>query len=653
MSAIFGIVNRDGRPVERVDLERMCNILAHRGPDGSNLWVNGAVGLGHRMLWTTPESLHEQLPLVNRRGDLVITADARIDNREELITTLGWNDRPASQVADSELILAAYERWGEDCPGHLLGDFAFAIWDAHEQRLFCARDHMGVKPFFYYSSDRMFVWGSEIKAIFAQGSIPRLLNEVRVADYLAGLFEDPTITFYQDVFQLPPAHTRTISRATSLQRRYWSIDPVYELRLGSDQEYAEACRTIFIESLRCRLRSAFPIGSLLSGGLDSSSITCVARDLLTPDGIGPLHTFSAIFPDLPEQDRRRIDERRYMDIVLQTGGFEAHRVRADLLSPMTKLEQMHWHQDEAFFGPNLYIHWALYSAAQQQGVRVVLDGTDGDSTVSHGWEYFPELVRTCRWKKLLTEATACALRYRISRWRIIAHMGIKPLVPSAVEQFVQSLRREKVPPWSDNRVINPAFAERIDLAGRIARLRQAEGTPARTARAMHASSLHAPLLTSTLDLADKAAAGCMIEARYPFFDRRLIEFCVSLPPDQKLSHGWDRAIMRRAMEGILPPEVQWRKVKANLSPNFQHRLLACERAKLEMVLSDNAYPISEYIDMQALRAAYQRYLQQPEHANRDALNVYSAANLAFWLQGSGLGRSLHQAAPRYRVSAHE
>jgi len=165
MSAIVGLYRRNGQPADRADLERMAESLAHRGPDAAGLWNNGPVGLGHRMLWTTPESLHEQLPLVNKSEDVVITADARIDNRDELIAALGLSEWPHGEISDSGLILCAYEQWGEGSPKRLLGDFAFAIWDGRSQTLFCTRDHFGVKPFYYHQSAQVFVFASEIKAL--------------------------------------------------------------------------------------------------------------------------------------------------------------------------------------------------------------------------------------------------------------------------------------------------------------------------------------------------------------------------------------------------------------------------------------------------------------------------------------------------------
>lgn len=236
MSGIIGIYNLDGKLVDYQQLKDMVNILAHRGPDGSDAWCAGSVGLGHRMLWTTAESLLEKLPLVNQTEDLVITADLRIDNRDELIHTLQLNNYPPEKITDSQLVLAAYEKWGEQCPENLLGDFAFAIWDRQKQIIFCARDHFGIKPFYYYASEQAFIFASEIKAIFCVPDVPRQINEVRIGDYLASMFHEANITSYKDVFRLPPAHSMTVSLEGIKLQSYWSIDPNRELRLGSDEE---------------------------------------------------------------------------------------------------------------------------------------------------------------------------------------------------------------------------------------------------------------------------------------------------------------------------------------------------------------------------------------------------------------------------------
>lgn len=621
MSAIAGIYYLDGQPVERTNLERMVESLAHRGSDASGIWSEGSIGLAHRMLWTTPESLQEQLPLKNYTSDLVITADARIDNRDELIAALGLTNRPA-EIADSQLILASYEKWGDRCPEKLLGDFAFAIWDQRQQKLFCARDPMGVKPFYYYRSNRVFVLASEIKALLCLAEVPRQLNEVRVAYHLALLFEDQEITFYKDILRLPPAHSITVGSQQQL-RLYWSLDPLREVRLHSDQEYAQAFQEIFTEAVRCRLRSAFPVGSTLSGGLDSSSIASTARKLLLESGTQHLHTFSAIFPNLPKEDLRWIDERRYINAVLAEGGFESHSVHADCLSPLIELL---WQDDEAVPAPNLYMHQALYSAAQQQGVRIFLDGLDGDSTVSHGWGYLTELTYTGRWQTLFAELRAIARRYKLPRRRLLWKYSITPLL-------VEAARRSQLWRGTQNacsKTLNPTFAQRIKLAERTQTLLSDRSTPTCTARQEHWRNLTSGLHAYGLELTDKGAAKFSLEARYPFYDQRLIEFCLALPPEQKLHQGWTRLILRRAMTDILPPEVQWRVHKANLGPNFKRRLLEYERETLERVINKPQI-IEPFVDVQALSAAYEHYASQPLQSNQDAIAVFAAVTLALWL----------------------
>jgi asparagine synthase (glutamine-hydrolysing) len=629
VSAIAGIFFLDGRPVDRLVLERMVGSIAHRGPDGEGTWREGPVGLGHRMLWTTPESLHEELPLVRKSGDLVLTADVRLDNRDELITALGIASRPRQEIGDGELILGAYERWGERCPEKLLGDFTFAIWDRRRQELFCARDHMGVKPFYYYRSDRVFVFASEIKALLCLPEVPRRLNEVRVADYLVGISEDKEITFYQGILRLPPAHSMTMNRDRVLIRPYWSLDPSREVRFRSDEEYAEAYREVFTEAVRCRLRGTSQVGSLLSGGLDSSSIVCVAQELLSKEGDRQLHTFSSIFDDLPQ-----CDERPFIDAVLARGGFEPRSVRADRLSPLTDLDRVLWHEDEAFWAPNLFIHWALHGAARQQGVRVLLDGLGGDSTVSHGFEYLTQLAARGRWIALSTEVRALSRHRNFSLWSLLLRYTIKPLAPEPIRQAWRVLReRNQQPAWGRNTVIRTEFARYVGVAERYQALEGERSRPARTLREDHWRDLTSGIHPYALEESNRVAAAFFVEPRYPFYDRRLVEFCLALPPEQRLSQGWTRVIVRRALAGTLPNKIQWRAGKANWRANFQRGLLS-EREVLEEVLSDDSQVIEEYVDLAALRLAYQRFVSRA--TLEDALLLWTAVVLSRWLDQTGI-----------------
>lgn len=642
MSAIAGIHYLNERPVDFADLGRMVDILAHRGPDGADIWSEGSVGFGHRMLWTTPESLLEKLPLVNQRGDLVITADARIDNREELIAALSLAECRFEKITDSHLILAAYEKWGETCPEHLLGDFAFAIWDKRQQMLFCARDHFGVRPFYYHHyPGRIFAFASEIKALFCLSEVPNRLNEVRVGDYLEVMLEDKVITFYEDIFRLPPGHHLIVSHKGLQLQQYWSLDPKRELRLGSDAEYAEAYREIFTEAVRCRLRSAFPVGSTLSGGLDSSSITCVARELLAQQGKQQLKTFSAIFDKVTS-----CDERPYINAVLAQGGVEPHYVHADQLSPLTDIDRVLWHQDEPFYTPNLFMHWGLYTSAQQQGVRIFLDGFVGDSTVGHGWEYLIDLARTAQWLTLAREAEAAAKRHGYPPWKLTRHhlwrYGLRPWIPQTVRQVWRLLRRRQPPAPELSPIINPDLRSRICLLERIHAYQQNPSQGLRSAREYHYQYQSAGEIPFALEVVNKAASAFGLETRFPFTDRRLAEFCLAIPPEQKLHNGWTRMIARRGLVNCLPEKICWRSDKANLAPNFRQGLLRFERDRLEKLILENPQPIQAYVDVAALRTIYQRYASQAS-ADDDIL-VWLAVTLALWINHNKLNLSTPKTA---------
>ena len=635
MSAIFGVCHLDGKVVAQAEIERMSATLAHRGPDANNIWLSDNIGLGHRMLWTTPESLEERLPFETNDGSAVITADARIDNRDDLLNELNIRNHYPEPITDSQIILSSYQKWGERCAEKLIGDFVFVIWDKRKRSLFCARDHIGVKSLYYHLSEKTFVFATEIKALFCLSEVPRELNENRVADFLTSSFEDRTSTFYKGIVRLPAAHTLEVTNTGNQLKKYWSLDLSRNLKLGSDDEYVQAFREVFNTAVRCRIRSAYPVGSTLSGGLDSSSIACTARDLLKNQG-ARLHTFSAIFPGLSEKDLRKIDERQYIDAVISQGGFDPFFLRADLLSPLSDFDKVLWHGDEVNWAPNLYIHWGLYNAAKGRGLRVLLDGLDGDTTVSHGIGFLTELAWSGRWLKLFSEAKALSkVRNSYTTGKIIWEYGFEPLIPKSFPRLWHRILGHQRDSADHDGIMNRGFAHRIKLVERLRDLRSHTRESAYTSKRSHFQGLTFALHPYTLELADKAAAAFAVEARYPFYDRRLMEFCLALPADQKLRHGWTRAILRRAMTGVLPPEVRLRRDKANLSPNFTRKLFEYEGERIKSVV-ESAQAVTNYVDADAMKNAYTRCISKPRPNSNDALTIYRIVALALWLQKTNL-----------------
>jgi len=640
MSGIAGFLRRDGAPAPIENLNRMIAAIAHRGPDDAGVWAEGSVGLGNCLLRTTPESIHEHLPRKASEAPFVIAADARIDNRADLMEALGV--RGIATITDSELILNAYAKWGEKCPIHLIGDFSFAIWDARQQRLFCARDSAGTRSLYYFAAPGIFAFGSEIKAILALPEIPAELNEQRVGDFIINLFEDRTITFYKNILRLPAAHCLTVTRDRLDIRNYWKLDASREIRFRTDQEYTEAFRDIFGEAVKCRVRSSVPVGSALSGGLDSSAIACYARDLLVQkDSRARLHTFSVIFPEAPEQDLRSIDEREYVDSVLRTGNFEPHYVRGDRLSPLQDMARVHRHLDEPNFAPNLYLHWGMYAAAQQQGVRVFLDGLDGDTTVSHGFELLDDLAKRMRWIRLYREGSLLAknLFQGSNARRILWRYCFRDMMPNWAHRAWRLAHGRFGELRGNSTLVSAEFEQRLNLRRRALEL---NNTPKpKRARDHHLKALQYSLYAHALEMADKASSAFGIEARYPFFDRRLIEFCLAAPPEQKLANGWNRVVFRRAMQGILPYEIQWRCGKGNLSSNFHRNLLEFEAGALDELTAPGGARISPYVDMAALRYACDSYKAAPlALGGKHSLELFIAANLEFWMRNTQLSRTV-------------
>lgn len=644
MSGIAGIFYLDGRPVEPHRLGGMVDAIEHRGPDGRGLWRDGSVGLGHQMLHTTPESLHETQPLVRRSGDLVLTADARLDNRDELITALRPlktlrppepEDRP---VTDAELILAAYERWGEACPEHLLGAFAFALWDGRKRQLFCARDHFGVKPFYYHHAPgRRFIFASEIKAVLARSGVPRDVNEVWIADQLEYFEEDVEHTLFRGVRRLPPAHWLSVSRDGIQSREYWSLDPEREVQFSAEREYVKAFRSCFMEAVRCRLRSVGRPGSMLSGGLDSSSVACAARHIVD-DEDPPLHTFSAVFDDVPESD-----ERPFIQSVLEKYQFEPHYIPGDRISPFVSLTDQRLPEavDEPVRAPNLHLNWHAYERAQACDVRVVLDGFDGDTTVSHGTGRFHELARTGQWISFVKEAYAYGRTRDRKAWSIIGpylqHYAVNPVLGRVrgygrLRQLWQSIRgtRSDRGQQSDQlALLDPDFAARIDWPERRRTLLQGRSGPPRTERELHHRLLTQGGMPAALETLDRTAALFEVEVRYPFWDKRLVELCLALPPDMKLHQGWPRRVLRLAMDGILPPDVQWRRDKSNIGFAFDRMLRTYGQERMKKLVQDPTH-IGPYANIDRLREAYARF-EAEEATDDDPLHLWNALTLEMGL----------------------
>lgn len=633
MSAIAGILFFNNADADKRHLLGMLSSMAHRGPDGCDTWSEGPIFLGHLMLHTTPESLHEHLP--QSIDNLAITADARVDNRDELLAQLSLRDDFHKEISDSELILYAYRRWGEECANRIIGDYAFAIWDKKRQQLFCSRDHIGVKPFYYHLSESSFAFASEPKAILSLPWVPQEINEVAVANYLLQIVADRKITFFKDILRLPAAHVMKICNGSAKISRYWSLDSDKELKLSSDKEYADAFRRVFFEAVRCRLRSAFPLGAQLSGGLDSSSVVCSAGKILEKEGSRRLFTFSAIFPDTPE-----CDERQYIGEVTShiNVNVDPIYVRVDLLSPFAGFEEMLRVQGEPFHVRNMYMFYGLCSAARQKKVRILLDGYEGDTVVSHGHFLLIELTHSMRLVDLYREIEGAHKIRNVPYSNILWTYCLRPLLPEITLRLGRHLLGRKND--DKDRIINADFACRLRLNEKIIKVTQDRSHQPHNLRMDHYQSLDAGLIQYIMEEIDRFASAFSLECRHPFFDRRVMEFCLSLPPEQKLRKGWTRWILRQGMSEVLPPKIQWRPAKTYLDVNFRKKAQSSDKEFLREVIFGESGCFEDYLNIEALQQAYLKF--ESDSSKGNARPLWAPVTLALWLKSIKEGRCCSQ-----------
>ena len=319
VSGIAGILHLDGSPINARILQRMTDAIARRGPDGAGTWLNGSVGLGHRMLCTTPEALRERQPLRDESGQVCLVLDGRVDNREDLGKALEAKGITLRDRTDAELVLKAYLQWGEDAPVRILGDFAFAIWDGRHRALFCGRDIFGIRPFNYYRGGNFVLIASELHQLFYDPRVKRIANEGMVAEYLSVQITHCEETLWEGILRLPAAHLMWVRSSGIEKRRYWDFDLSKEIRYKTDEAYASHFLELFREAVRCRLRSYGPIGSYLSGGLDSSSVSVIANELLRKQGrTEALDAFSLVFPGMS------CDESEYIQETVRHAGLRSH-----------------------------------------------------------------------------------------------------------------------------------------------------------------------------------------------------------------------------------------------------------------------------------------------------------------------------------------
>jgi len=526
------MVRHDGAPVTRETLAPIAAAMSFYGPDGHGQWCGDTVGLGHLMLHVTPESLMERLPASIRVAPhLVITADARIDNRDELFDALGAPRQGREQTPDSSLILLAYEKWGPDSVKRLLGDFAFAIWDSRERKLFCARDPFGCKPFVYHYEGKRFVFASDVKGVLARVESPRL-NEPLLAAYLQmrTYHAEKKLTFFEEIVKLPPAHSLTLSAGQPETSRYWSPEDAPEIRLATEADYAEQLGFLFRQSVECRLRSAFPIGCHLSGGLDTSAIGILASRSLRDRG-RELPVFSWSPPPGSSTIFRPDSEYARIDAVCRQEQLSCEYLPATAASLITSFQRDFTIEPMAMIAREGNVE----ARAEARHLRVILSGWGGDEAVT---SHASTGCDTSSLRRLGGSLRRFVIR-RLpdSLYGLAANPFLEHRSPCLQPEFARRHRREVK-----------------ELRGRAWRLLP----DVRATVCLHLETGNIPMRVEHWT-ASGARHGLVY--RYPMLDKRLVEFALGVPASQLCQPGKRRALFRRAVDELLPSSADWLSVK--------------------------------------------------------------------------------------------
>ena len=602
MSVIAGIYERDEALPDPMLVMRMIDSMSYRASDGSRLESPGSVCLAHAMLHTTPESLRESQPLYSLDKQVCLTADARVDNREALLCELeDAGTMLHKQATDADLILAAYQTWGDESPRRIIGDFAFAIWDQRKRRLFCARDPVGIKPFFYHASHRAFCWASEPAAFFQDPTISREPNLRLLGHYLLNHFHESEETLYKNILRLPAGHFLVVTNHEIKKARYWDVDAGRTIHYQSVSEYTEHFLSLFQQSVKSSMRSCTPVGAQLSGGLDSSSIVCTAHLLLEKEALpsNELQTFSVLFESLP------CDESKYIQAVVDHVNPRANYFTYEKNLWACDIEETAQYQD-VIYHPTLFLMAPAFQDAQSKGIRVMLGGHGGDHFLETRLEYLTDLLLQGRFKQLVSAFKDLSFIDFQSLTSLFVNYCLKPLFPKHWKAPLKRIfrnQKESPPFWMD-----AAKFRSLQTEGRWKMEQIGQPFASRAKQHIYESLFHrwTPI---ALDFIDRFSARFSLERRYPFFDRRLIEFFFALPEEQRWSHAASKGLLRRAMKNILPEAVRRRNNKAEFSSLIRMEIGNRQIQKMRKIIGRSRLAQYGLLEQSQMERLFENYLE--------------------------------------------
>ncbi|AYF07694.1 MULTISPECIES: lasso peptide isopeptide bond-forming cyclase [Bacillus] len=618
MSAITGIIHFNNEPVSIEHGTRLMSDLQKYPADDIQIWRKENAFLGCHAQWITPESVGEQLPFYNYEKQLVITADAIIDNRNELFEKLQVDYADRKNMTDSELILLSYEKWGEAVPKYLVGDFVFMIWDEKKQILFGARDFSGSRTLYFYRSENKFAFCTIIKPLFTLPYVEKTLNEQWIAEFLAipVNFEsvDPQLTVYKYIEQVPPSHTVLVKDGKIEFSRYYIPTAGKMLNLKSNEEYEEAFREVYQSAVKARLRTHHEVGAHLSGGLDSGSVVSfAAKDLRAENK--KLHTFSYVpvegFEDWTHKGRIA-DERPFIQSTVgHVGNIQDYYLELPERSPLSEIDDWLETMEMPYkFFENTFWLSGVYEKASQRDIGVLLSGQRGNWTVSWGpmLDYQAMLLKKLHWIRFYRELHLYSRNLGVKKARVFEVVRRK-----AFPFFHQLLSSEEQDVFPI--IINPEFAKKMNVFDRLKEQNvDITGTSISTAYDMKREQFEKPYYWSINGTYEtKLSLRYALWDRDPTNDLRIIQFCLSVPEEQYVQNGLDRSLIRRATKNFLPDKVRLnQRVRGVQGADGVYRMTPFWNEFIEEVQELSVDPIiSEFLNVEVIKKAISKICKEP------------------------------------------
>ncbi|MCX6232793.1 MAG: asparagine synthase (glutamine-hydrolyzing) [Bacteroidetes bacterium] len=623
MCGICGIYNINFQPINKEHLLKMGKLIHHRGPDDEGYMLvnsqdniikhchaedtiieykstlpyiledfNANLGMGFRRLSIIDLSPAGHQPMADLQKKCWIVFNGEIYNYQEIkneLIALGYTFRSET---DTEVIINAYLQWGKNCVSRFNGMFAIALWDIEKQLLFCARDRMGVKPFYYHFDGKKFVWASELKQFIKSGVVEPRVNYANIHNYLmmSRLNVDKN-TFFEEIVELPPAHTMEVSAAGIQIERYWDINEKNLTLNLSDEDYAKGFEELFADSVRLRLRSDVPLGIALSGGLDSSSIACIAGRFVS----NPIKTFSVYY-----EDDKKFDEREYISEVLKVGNFDPVYFTANQNVSFDELTKFFYHQDEPCMSASPFSAYKNNQNIRNAGIIVALNGQGGDELLAGYHTYFKyyylDLMKNLKFSKLYNEFRLYQKQFNLpsnEAVKLFSKIGLRLFLS---DKFLKQFEYKEIANegFYSHQLSN--FKNPMDLGQKY--------------KDELSNNLYQTLVNTSiphlLHWEDRNSMAHSIESRVPFLDYRLVEWIFSIPTEQKIRGAETKFVLRNAMKNILPEKVRTRMDKVGFATPTDLWTSKILKNEIKDIFSSTSFKQRGIFDADKIETAYNK-----------------------------------------------